>query len=141
MSRSCAFWDVGYIQNTQERFVFQGFLRDAPPAAGCSPVTSEYKAFYNQLAKPHFATFMGTMASRLIGEMTLKVLGFEKGRAFAEFRHIVMQDGSSFALHDALREVLPGRLSGQACCRGAPYHHGRAVRCPNDGGLDPRHGQ
>src|SRR5207247_4535497 len=41
VSRSCAFWDVGYIQNTQERFVFQGFLRDAPPAAGCSPVTSE----------------------------------------------------------------------------------------------------
>ena len=110
MSRSCAFWDVGYIQNTQERFVFQGFLRDAPPAAGCSPVTSEYKAFYNQLAKPHFATFMGTMASRLIGEMTLKVLGFEKGRAFAEFRHIVIQDGSSFAIHDALREVFPGRF-------------------------------
>src|SRR6266571_1013022 len=69
-----------------------------------------YKAFYNQVAKPHFATFMGTMASRLIGDMTLKVLGFEKGRAFAEFRHIVIQDGSSFAIHDALREVFPGRF-------------------------------
>src|ERR671932_1167271 len=72
--------------------------------------TITYKAFYNQLAKPHFATFMGTMASRLIGDMTLKVLGFEKGRAFAEFRHIVIQDGSSFAMHDALREVFPGRF-------------------------------
>ena len=72
--------------------------------------TITYKAFYNQLAKPHFATCMGTMASRLIGEMTLKVLGFAKGRAFAEFRHIVMQNGSSFALHDALREVFPGRF-------------------------------
>src|ERR671931_2374527 len=72
--------------------------------------TMTYKAFYNQLAKPHFATFMGTMASRLIGDMTLKVLGFEKGRAFAEFRHIVIQDGSSFAMHDALREVFPGRF-------------------------------
>src|SRR6266849_10783663 len=50
--------------------------------------TMTYKAFYNQLAKPHFATFMGTMASRLIGDMTLKVLGFEKGRAFAEFHYI-----------------------------------------------------
>jgi len=67
------------------------------------------KSLYNQLAKPHFATFMGTMASRLIGELTLKVLGFAKGRAFAEFRHIVIQDGSSFAIHDALREVFPGR--------------------------------
>jgi len=72
--------------------------------------TITYKAFYNQVAKPHFATFMGTMASRLIGDMTLQVLGFEKGRAFAEFRHIVIQDGSSFAIHDALREVFPGRF-------------------------------
>src|SRR5262245_28386562 len=72
--------------------------------------TITYKAFYNQLAKPHFATFMGTMASRLIGELTLKVLGFAKGRAFAEFRHIVIQDGSAFAIHDALREVFPGRF-------------------------------
>src|SRR5262252_2319541 len=72
--------------------------------------TMTYKAFYNQLAKPHFATFMGTMASRLIGDMTLKVLGFEKGRAFAAFRHIVIQDGNSFAIHDALREVFPGRF-------------------------------
>jgi hypothetical protein len=72
--------------------------------------TITYHAFYNQVAKPHFATCMGTMASRLIGDMTLKVLGFEKGRACAAFRHIVMQDGSAVALHDALREVLPGRF-------------------------------
>src|SRR5713101_8471361 len=73
-----------------------------------TPIT--YKAFYNQLAKPHFADFLRTMTSRLVGEMTLKVLGFEKGRAFAEFRHIVIQDGSSFAIHDGLREVFPGRF-------------------------------
>ena len=69
------------------------------------------KAFYNQVAKPHFATFVGTMASRLRGEMTLKVLGFPKGRAFAAFRHVLIQDGSSFAIHDALREVFPGRFT------------------------------
>jgi Transposase DDE domain len=72
--------------------------------------TITYKAFYNQLAKPHFADFMRTTAARLIGEMTLKVLGFTKGRVFAEFRHIVIQDGSSFAIHDGLREVFPGRF-------------------------------
>src|SRR5207245_617447 len=72
--------------------------------------TITYKAFYNQLAKPHFAAFMSTTASRLIGELSLKVLGFAKGRAFAEFRHIVIQDGSSFAIHDGLREVFPGRF-------------------------------
>src|SRR2546426_5750300 len=53
---------------------------------------------------------MSTTASRLIGELSLKVLGFAKGRAFAEFRHIVLQDGSSFAIHDGLREVFPGRF-------------------------------
>ena len=72
--------------------------------------TITYKAFYNQVAKPHFADFARTMTSRLIGEMTLKVLGFAKGRAFAEFRHIVLQDGSSFAIHDGVREVFPGRF-------------------------------
>src|SRR6266704_6974234 len=53
---------------------------------------------------------MSTTASRLIGELTLKVLGFATGRAFAEFRHIILQDGSSFAIHDGLREVFPGRF-------------------------------
>ena len=72
--------------------------------------TVTYKAFYNQVAKLHFADFARTMAARLISDMTLKVLGFEKGRAFGEFRHIVIQDGSSFAIHDGLREVFPGRF-------------------------------
>src|SRR5256884_5790326 len=72
--------------------------------------TITYKAFYNQVAKSRFADFARTMTSRLIGDMTLKVLGFVKGRAFAAFRHIILQDGSSFAIHDGLREVFPGRF-------------------------------
>src|SRR5215510_3102917 len=50
------------------------------------------------------------MTSRLISDMTLKVLGFEKGRPFSKFRRIILQDGSSFAIHDGLREVFPGRF-------------------------------
>src|SRR5207247_10016101 len=73
--------------------------------------TVTYKAFYNQVAKPHFADFARTMTERLVSEMTLKVLGFAKGHAFAAFRHIVIQDGSSFAIHDGLREVFPGRFT------------------------------
>jgi hypothetical protein len=72
--------------------------------------TVTYKAFYNQVAKPHFADFSRLMTERLIGDMMLKVLGFKKGRAFAAFRRIVIQDGSSFAIHDGLREVFPGRF-------------------------------
>src|SRR6201988_2083004 len=73
-------------------------------------VTVSYKAFYDQLAKPRFADFMRAMTERLVGEMSLKVFGFTKGQAFSEFRHIVIQDGTSFAIHDALREVFPGRF-------------------------------
>ncbi len=72
--------------------------------------TITYKAFYKQVAKPRFADFSRTMTERLISEMTLKVLGFAKGQAFAAFRHIIIQDGSSFAIHDSLREVFPGRF-------------------------------
>jgi Transposase DDE domain len=72
--------------------------------------TVTYKAFYNQVAKPHFADFARTMTERLVGDMTLKVLGFKRGKAFAEFHHIVIQDGSSFAIHAGLREVFPGRF-------------------------------
>ena len=72
--------------------------------------TVTYKAFSNQVAKPHCADFARTMTERLISEMTLKVLGFAKGHALAALRPIVMQDGSSFAIHDGLRAVFPGRL-------------------------------
>lgn len=72
--------------------------------------TVTYKAFYNQVAKPHFADFARTMTERLVSERTLKVLGFATGHACAAFRRIVIQDGSSFAIHDGLREVFPGRV-------------------------------
>src|SRR5262249_25830693 len=73
--------------------------------------TIPYNAFSNQVAKSHVADFARPMASRRIGDMTLKVLGFAKGRAFAECRHLVLQDGSAFAIHDGLRAVLPGRFT------------------------------
>ena len=89
--------------------------------------TITYKAFYNQVAKPHFADFARTMAARLISDMTLKVLGFEKGRAFGEFRHIVLQDGSSFAIHDSLREVFPGRFKPSSPLPSNSTHRGPPV--------------
>jgi len=67
------------------------------------------KAFSNPLAKPHCADCARPLAARLISDMTLQVLGFETGRACGALRHIVLQDGSSFAMHDGLREVFPGR--------------------------------
>ena len=54
------------------------------PALFDTLITS--KAFSHQVAKPHFAAVMRTMASRRIGELTLKVLGVAKGRGSAELR-------------------------------------------------------
>jgi hypothetical protein len=76
----------------------------------CWGTTMTYKAFDNPLATPRLADFARTRAARLIGDMTLNVRGCEKGRAFGELRHIVLQDGSSCAMHDGWREVFPGRF-------------------------------
>src|SRR5438093_13303149 len=46
-----------------------------------------YKAFYNQVAKHHFADFASTMTDRLIGAMNLNVLVFQIGTACASFQH------------------------------------------------------
>jgi hypothetical protein len=46
-----------------------------------------------------------------MGKLTMKVLGVEAGQALSEFTRIVMQDGSAFALHDALSQVFPGRFN------------------------------
>jgi hypothetical protein len=70
-----------------------------------------YKAFYNQLAKPSCSEFLRTSLCDILGKLTLKVLGFHEGAALSEFDQIVIQDGSSFAIHDALRQVFPGRFS------------------------------
>jgi hypothetical protein len=74
-------------------------------------LTMSYEAFYKQLAKAHFADFMRTLTERLVSEMTLQMFGFTKGQAFAEFRQVIIQDGTSFAIHEALREVFPGRFT------------------------------
>jgi len=72
---------------------------------------SSYKAFYNQVAKASCAEFLRTSLCDIMSQLTMKVLGFEAGQALSEFTRFVLQDGSSFALHDALAHVFPGRFS------------------------------
>jgi len=74
-------------------------------------VESSYKAFYNQLLKPSSPEFFRTSLCHIMSQLTMKVLGFEAGQAFREFQRLVIQDGSSFALHDALAHVFPGRFN------------------------------
>lgn len=71
---------------------------------------STYKSFYQQLAKINCAEFFLASLCDVMGKLTMKVLGFETGHAFSEFKRLVIQDGSSFALHHALADVFPGRF-------------------------------
>jgi hypothetical protein len=74
-------------------------------------VQSTYKAFYNQLVKPNSPEFFRTSLCDIMSQLTMKVLGFEAGQAFSEFKRIVIQDGTSLALHKALADVFPGRFN------------------------------
>src|SRR5215831_11771268 len=58
----------------------------------------DYKAFYTQLLKSTSPEFFRTSLCHIMGQLTMKVLGFEAGQAFSEFNRLILQDGSSFAL-------------------------------------------
>lgn len=70
-----------------------------------------YKPFHNQLRKDEFPCFMREVAGELIGKLAVKVLRTKRGSAFSEFKEIVIQDGSSFAVKDSLSKIFPGRFT------------------------------
>jgi hypothetical protein len=72
---------------------------------------ADYKAFYTQLLTSTAPEFFRTSLCHIMGRLTMKVLGFEAGQAFRAFNRLLRQDGSSFALHEALAEVFPGRFN------------------------------
>jgi hypothetical protein len=70
-----------------------------------------YKPFWDRLAKRAFSVFMKTLFERLCREMTMRVLGAQGGSVANCFSDILMDDGSSFAIADGLRNVFPGRFT------------------------------
>ena len=68
------------------------------------------KPFHHQPAKRQFADFMRELACKIIERWTVRVLEAQPGGAFSEFGRILIQDGSSFAVHDALSKHYPGRF-------------------------------
>lgn len=69
------------------------------------------KAFSTQLATPRCVACLRTSLCDLMGTLTLQVLGFHKGQALSACNRMLLQDGRSFALHDALAQVFPGRFN------------------------------
>ncbi|MEM9873371.1 MAG: IS4 family transposase [Myxococcota bacterium] len=70
-----------------------------------------YKPFHKQLAKPEFAEFVRRLLSVVLGEMSMPVLRSLPGHKLSVFKDIVIHDGTSFALKDALVSFFPGRFT------------------------------
>lgn len=70
-----------------------------------------YKPFHNQLVKPVFPTFSRSVFTDILRSLSQNVMRAGLGGKLSCFSDIVVQDGSSFAVHDALAEVFPGRFN------------------------------
>lgn len=70
-----------------------------------------YKPFHNQLRKAAFPEFMRRLLERTLAKMTRPVLGPGIDSKLSKFRDILLHDGSSFALKDALKTEWPGRFT------------------------------
>ncbi len=69
-----------------------------------------YKPFHNRLAKPSFPDFMEAVAKVVWRQWSDQILSARTQELFSEFKQVVIQDGSSFAVKDSLMHVLPGRF-------------------------------
>ena len=70
-----------------------------------------YKPYYEKLDTEAFCEMMRTLFESMLNVMCLKVLSPLKEGPFSNFEDIIVHDGSSFALHNTLCEVFPGRFT------------------------------
>ena len=76
-----------------------------------SGLNTQYKAFYNRLAQPEFPRFMRQVYRDVLRNLSAQVLRPAAGGKLAHFADLVVQDGSSFAMHDALARTYGGRFT------------------------------
>ena len=69
----------------------------------------QYKPFHNQLSKPEFLTLMKRLVGMAMGNWQQQILGTDV--SLSAFKRIVAQDGSSFAVHDDLKDTFKGRFT------------------------------
>lgn len=83
--------------------------------------TVEYKPFHNQLVKDEFETLLRELAARAISSLAPKANRASR-RALAGFQDVLVQDGSSFRVHDALTDIFPRRFGHFGGCAGVEVH-------------------
>jgi hypothetical protein len=70
-----------------------------------------YKPFYEKLDTPCFPRLMKSVFQSMLDTLCLQTLAPLRGGPFSRFRDILLQDGTSFALHDGLTESFRGRFT------------------------------
>lgn len=71
----------------------------------------QYKPFHNQMAKEAFPRFLQLVVQRAIANLAIPILASVPEHKLAQFRDILLHDGCSFALKDALATDWPGRFT------------------------------
>jgi hypothetical protein len=71
----------------------------------------QYKPFWNQLAKPEFPLYAMETLEQIMTVFSMQSMQAIETKALSFFKDIVVQDGSSFAVKDALSKVFPGRFT------------------------------
>ena len=69
-----------------------------------------YKPFHNQLRKSAFPIFMERLTRMLMAQLMKQQQGKIPSK-FRQFERILLHDGSSFAIHNPLKDEFPGRFS------------------------------
>ena len=71
----------------------------------------QYKPFHNQMAKEAFPKFLKLLVQRAITNLAMPILASLPKHKLTQFRDILLHDGCSFALKDALATEWPGRFT------------------------------
>ena len=74
-------------------------------------LSTQYKPFHNRLARPEFPLFMRQLYLDILRKLSQNVMRAATREPLGRFTDIVVQDGSSFAVHDALAETFGGRFT------------------------------
>lgn len=69
----------------------------------------QYKPFHNQLSKPKFKQLIKRTVGMALHKWQQQILGTNID--LSEFKQVVLQDGSSFAVHDKLKDEFKGRFT------------------------------
>ena len=69
------------------------------------------KAFYNRLAQPAFPRCRQQIYREILRNLSVNILRPAVDGKLAHFQDVVVQDGSSFAVHDALAHTFSGRFT------------------------------